>query len=140
MILGMLAFGVVCQVIGLVFSKQIWFYTKSLWFGILLAVAAVNHMYHVLDRSLGVSEAYAQKQAIAGYLVRYFILVAFMAVICVTKVMNPLIVFLGYMSLKGAAFLQPITHKLCNKAFHQEDPIPEPLLEDEENNEREVKA
>jgi len=31
------------------------------------------------------------------------------------------------MSVKVAAYLQPFTHKLCNKVFHEVDPIPEPM-------------
>ena len=49
----------------------------------------------------------------------------------VTNVMNPLVVFLGYMSLKGTAYLQPFTHKLCNKIFHETDPVPEALPEED---------
>lgn len=38
---------------------------------------------------------------------------------------------LGYMTMKVAAYLQPFTHKLCNMFFHETDPVPEPLPEDE---------
>ena len=43
-----------------------------------------------------------------------------MFIIMITEVMNPLVVFLAYMGMKVAAFLQPFTHKLCNKLFHEE--------------------
>ncbi|MBP5282899.1 MAG: hypothetical protein J6Z22_10425, partial [Lachnospiraceae bacterium] len=36
---------------------------------------------------------------------------------------NPLFIFLGYMTLKFTAYLQPMTHKLCNKVFHETDPV-----------------
>ena len=51
---------------------------------------------------------------------------AVLVVIAVTGVMEPLVFFLGYMSLKVTAYLQPITHKLCNKLFHEVDPEPVP--------------
>ena len=56
-----------------------------------------------------------------------------MVIIAVTDVMNPLIVFMGYMSLKVTAYLQPITHKLYNKLFHETDPEPQALPEEADN-------
>ena len=53
-----------------------------------------------------------------------------MIVISVTETLNPLVFFLGYMSLKVTAYLQPITHKLCNRLFHETDPVAEPLAEE----------
>ena len=58
------------------------------------------------------------------------ILIIILAIIMLTEVLNPLVVFMGYMSLKVTALMQPITHKLCNKFFHETDPIPEPLAEE----------
>ena len=51
-------------------------------------------------------------------------LAAVLALLSLTEALNPLVFFLGYMSLKVTAYLQPITHKLCNKLFREEDPVP----------------
>lgn len=128
--LGILFFGIVCQVIGAFLVRNQMFYAISLWFGILLAMASAFHMYRTLDRALDCDEKTAAKLIFRGYLIRYVLLVAFLLIIIVTKVMNPLIVFMAYMSLKVTAFLQPITHKLCNRLFDETDPIPEPLSEE----------
>ena len=48
-----------------------------------------------------------------------------MVVAALTKVLNPLIVFLGYMSLKVTAYMQPFTHKVLNRLFHETDPVSE---------------
>ena len=64
-------------------------------------------------------------------MIRYAVVVIVFLIVLMTKVLNPLITFLGIMSLKVAAYLQPFTHKLCNKVFHEVDPIPEPLPEEE---------
>ena len=48
-----------------------------------------------------------------------------------TEVMNPLIFFFSYViCMKVTAFLQPLTHKLCNKLFHETDPIPQAMPEE----------
>ena len=127
--IGILFFGVLCQIVGVFFAQDLWYYAKSLWFGIFFAIVASIHMYKTLDRALWYGDD-ASKLVVRGYMFRYLMVIVILAVIAITEVMNPLIVFLGYMSLKVTAYLQPITHKLCNKIFHETDPIPEALGED----------
>lgn len=131
MYLGILFFGIICQLIGAVLVEDSFFYASSLWFGILLCAVSIFHMYRTLDRALDYDEKTATKLIFRGYIIRYVLLVGFLMIIIITKVMNPLIVFLGYMSLKVTALMQPFTHKLCNKIFHETDPIPEPLVEED---------
>ena len=80
-------------------------------------------MCRTLDRAL-LCGGNASGMVTRGYLFRYFLLAAVLVIIALTDVMNPLVFFLGYMSLKVTAYLQPITHKLCNKLFREEDPVP----------------
>lgn len=127
---GIIFIGVICQFAGAFIVEHQGYYAKSLWFGILMALAASIHMYRTLDRGLDYG-ADASKVIFRGYLFRYAFLVFVLAVVMVTKVMNPLVLFMGYMSLKVAAFLQPFTHKLCNGVFHETDPVPVPLPEEE---------
>ena len=128
---GIVFIGIVCQIVGSFIVKQQAYYAKSLWFGILMAFAASAHMYHTLERWLGFEQD-ASKMIVRGYLFRYVFVIFVLAVTMMTKVMDPMIIFMGYMSLKVAAYLQPFTHKLCNKLFHETDPIPTALPEDEE--------
>ncbi|MCM1568043.1 MAG: ATP synthase subunit I [Roseburia sp.] len=129
--LGILFCGVLCQAAGALLATRQGDYAVSLWFGILLSVAALHHMYRTLDRALDLGEGQAEKWIFRGYIIRYCVLVALIMAIIYTGVMNPLIVFMACMSLKVTAYLQPFTHKLCNKIFHETDPVPEPLVEEE---------
>lgn len=127
---GIVLIGVVCQLAGAFVVERQGYYARSLWFGILMSLAASVHMYRTLDRGLDYG-AEASKIIFRGYLFRYAFLVFVLAVVMVTGVMNPLVLFMGYMSLKVAAFLQPFTHKLCNGFFHETDPVPVPLPDGE---------
>ncbi len=127
--IGMVFFGVICQAAGGLFVEDKGNYALSLWFGIAFAVAGSIHMCRTLDRAL-LSGNDASGIVTRGYLFRYVMVAAVLIVISVTGTMNPLVFFLGYMSLKVTAYLQPITHKLCNKLFHETDPIAEPLEEE----------
>ncbi len=127
---GMLFFGLVCQIAGVFFVDKQGYYAASLWFGIAFAFVASIHMYRTLDRALFFG-ADASKLVTRGYMFRYVVFAAALVLVALTEVMNPIIFFLGYMSLKVTAYLQPITHKLCNKLFHETDPVPEPLPEED---------
>lgn len=132
---GMLVWGVACQIVGAFFVSDQIYYAKSLWFGILFGMISLIHMYRSLDRALDCEEKSAVKMVSRAYMTRYVLFALILCIIIVTKVMNPLVVFLAYMGRKVAAFLQPITHKLSNKVFHETDPVPQPLSEAEETGE-----
>lgn len=134
---GMLFWGLVCQLVGACIVQDQGRYAKSLWFGILFAFAGSVHMARTLDRALSDS-ANAQKAIVRGYVFRYVFVVLIMVIIAMTDVMNPLVVFMGYMSLKVTAYIQPITHKLYNKLFHETDPVPEELPNEETCGEKTV--
>ena len=131
--LGILFTGLVMQLVGVWFAGNWILYTVALWIGIIVALWMVHHMYLTLDRALDLGSG-AQKAAMTANLVRYGCVIIVFAAVCLTKVLNPLITFMGVMSVKVAAYLQPFTHKLCNKIFHETDPIPEPMPDEEETN------
>lgn len=120
---GMILFGLACQIVGSFLTKNQLRYAQSLWFGILFAAVNCIHMARTLDRALPEGEN-AAKTITRGYVFRYLMLIVILGAVSLTGILDTLIVFLGYMSMKVTAYLQPITHKLCNKLFHEEDPIP----------------
>lgn len=131
--IGILFLGILCQAVGAFFVSDELRYACSLWFGIGLALLGSADIYRGLDRAFKFDEKTAQKLIFRSYLIRYIVLVVIFALIMLTKVMNPLIVFMAYMSLKVTALLWPITHKLCNKLFHETDPVAEPVPQEEQS-------
>jgi len=53
-----------------------------------------------------------------------------LGIVLLTDKLNPLITFMGVMTLKLGAYLQPFTHKFMNYLFHEVDPIPQPLCDE----------
>lgn len=127
---GMLLYGIVCQMAGVFFAGNRLKYSVSLWFGILFAAVASIHMAKTLDRALRSGQA-AAKIITAGYIFRYLMVAAVLAIVGVTGTLDALVVFLGYMGLKITAYLQPLVHKLYNRLFHETDPEPWPLPDEE---------
>ena len=130
--IGQLFYGLVCQVFGLFFVQQQGRYSAGLWFGVACAMVAAVHMAHTLDRALLMGDA-AAKIITRGYIFRYLMFIVFLVIVSVTGIMHPLTVFLGYMSLKVTAYIQPFTHKLLNRLLHETDPVPQPMPELEAN-------
>ena len=127
--IGLVFWGLFCQLAGMFFVSDKLYYSFGIWFGIALGAVSILHMYRTLDRALDLGDA-ASKVIFKGYMIRYVLLVVIFGIIMVTNVINPLVVFLAYMGVKVTALIQPITHKLCNKIFHETDPIPESLPEE----------
>lgn len=113
--------GLICQLVGMCFVQDKALYTGALWIGVALALITVFHMYRSLDKALepGVDAA---KAVTISNLIRYGCIVVVFAIVLVTEIFNPLVTFLGLMSLKAAVYLQPITHKICNKIFCEMEP------------------
>lgn len=126
---GIILLGMVLWLAGTIFFGGRLFYAKSLWFGIILAIVSTIHMYRTLDRGLELDGKRAQKAIFNGYLIRYVFIVIIFGIIMITEVMNPLVVFMAYMTLKVTALMQPITHKFYNRLFNEEDPVPMPESE-----------
>lgn len=123
---GIIFFGLICQIIGAFIVKNQVTYALSLWFGIVTAIVSAYHMNRTLERALD-SGANAGGIALKGYLFRYIMLFIILLIAVIVESMNPLVVFLGYMSLKISALMEPITHKVVNKIFREEDKVPSPL-------------
>lgn len=118
--IGAVFFGLVCQIAGVFFVEDQWMYARSLWFGILFATVSTIHLYRSLDRALDYEEQ-ASKLMMRSYFIRYAMVIIILLLVAITGIMNPLVVFMGYMSMKVSALLQPVTHKLCNKLFHENE-------------------
>lgn len=114
--LGIFLYGIVCQLVILFFSRKLE-YSVGLWIGVVLAVAGSIHMWWTIDRSLEMVSKDAGKTVGAHYLIRYFVLVAVMALLAVSGFANPLFAFLGYMGMKVSAYMQPFVRKISSKVF-----------------------
>ena len=126
--LGILFLGLLCLVIGIFLTKDPLGYVTALLVGVVLALITAYHMYRTLDRALDLG-AEAAKVVTTANVIRYFCIVAVFGLVWMSGRLNPLITFMGLMTLKFGAYMQPLTHKVCNKIFHEVDPIPVSLDE-----------
>lgn len=109
---GILLIGVVCEIIGVCLVTDKAGYSIGLFIGVLLAAGTAVHMAWSLDIALDTGGLGAEKKIRTGSFVRYGIIVIIFVVVALTKIGNPLAAFLGIMTLKAGAYLQPLIHKL----------------------------
>lgn len=129
---GIAAFGLVCQAMGVWFVQDKGSYSLGLWIGIVIAMLCGLHMYVTLDRAFDGPEGDVSKRMTVANVTRYLVVVIVFMILALTRTGNPIVTFIGIMGLKVAAYMQPFTHKLTNKIFHETDPVPRALEDTEE--------
>lgn len=94
------------------FVKDRTAYSAGLWIGAVTGAVFVWHMWRTLDQALDLGEAGALKVMRRQSLIRYGMVVIVLGVLMAADTASPLAAFLGIMTLKVAAYLQPVTHKV----------------------------
>ncbi len=119
LLVGIVAFAVVSQLIGVFFVKSILKYTIGLWIGIILALGCAYHMWWSLDKNLTINadnEGGARAFAIKQSMIRYAVILLVFLGVCLTDFAYPLSAFLGIMGLKAGAYMQPVINRLLHKS------------------------
>ena len=130
LVLGILFLGAIIQIVGVFVAEEALKFSIAMWLGVAAAVASAVHMYISLDRALSMG-AGAYGVATKASMLRYFGWAILLGIVMVTKLLNPIHTFIGLLTLKVAAYLQPFTHKFCNFIFQETDPVPQAMPEEE---------
>jgi len=99
---------VIVEIVGVIFSENILFYTLGLLFGVMVAVLLFIHMAKTLDRALDLPQTQATKYMKRQSFLRLFIMLAAMVVGLLFSYFNFIAVFLGLLGLKIGALLAPV--------------------------------
>lgn len=118
LLIGILAWGIICQAAGMWLVKDKGGYSLGLWIGVFMALASAVHMWWGLDKMLSYSDGSAAKRMLANNILRYLLIAAALGVIMVSGTANPFSAFLALMGLKISAYIQPLIHKLCVRFYH----------------------
>ena len=114
MILGVLATDLLIAVIGLIFVPQKAAFSLGLLMGFIVAVIMIFSMYHSIEKAMDFEEKGAAFQCVKGYIFRTVFLVAGFIGAYFFGLWAVLSYFLGVMSIKAAAYLQPHTKKFLH--------------------------
>lgn len=113
--IGIAFCGIIFTLAGLFFVADPVSYFVGVLVGAILAAFSVYHMEKTLIIALELPEKNATSYAITRNLLRYGVVVLVFFLLLYTGWGNPLAAFLGLMTMKVSAYLQPITHKAIQK-------------------------
>lgn len=112
LLLGIILFGVLCQIAGLFFVEDKADYSIGLWVGVLTAIFMAFHMAITLNSAVERDVKGAQAAATRQNIIRYLVVVMVLGILMLTEIGNPLAAFAGVMGLKISAYVQPLFVKL----------------------------
>ncbi|MDO5573310.1 MAG: hypothetical protein Q4G60_04940 [bacterium] len=115
MLIGILFFGILVQIVGLIFFQEKVFYAIGLWIGVVVAMATAIHMAYTMDKVVDAGEGKASAKLRMYAMLRYLVIVLAVMAVYYFKIGNPLTCFAGIMGLKIGAYLQPLTHKILRR-------------------------
>ena len=111
LIIGIVLVNALLEVIGLIFVSQKGAYTIGLVLGMLMAIGMVFHMNISIEKAMDIGGEHANGYMLISYAIRKVVVLAVIVCVGVLKFANLLSLLLGIMTLKVAAYLQPITHR-----------------------------
>lgn len=116
LILEIVVYGLLVQFIGVWFAEDKLRYSTGLWIGIAAAAGMAIHMavviYDTVDMAI---EKQVRRRTTIFSLLRYIVLVLLFAIVLYFHLGNVIVMFIGVMGLKIAAYFQPFTHRLITK-------------------------
>jgi len=115
LLLGIILFGILCQVAVFFLVEDKTGYSVGLWVGVFTAIFMAFHMAVTLNTAVERDVKGAQASATRQNIIRYFIVVVILGILMLTKVGNPLAAFAGVMGLKVSAYLQLLLARLSHR-------------------------
>lgn len=112
LILGILIYGIIALLIGLLFTPNASTYTVGLLIGLLTAVGMAVHMERAMSTALDLGPGGAEQHIRKTYLIRTLIVILIFGLAVYFRVGSVWSLFIGVMGLKVAAYIQPLIEKL----------------------------
>lgn len=111
LLIGILFCGIVLEIIGVMIVQDKLYYTIGLGAGIVVAVFMTFSIHSSVVRAIDAGEGGAKAKMVTSYIIRTVLTVGVILAVGVFKLGSIVGMLLGIMTLKVAAYIQPITHK-----------------------------
>lgn len=114
LVLGILAYGLLVELIGVWFVDDKIRYTTGLIIGIACAIGLAIHIAMIIEESVRIGEGHEKLLSFKSVL-RYLVLCAVMIVMSYFKLGNMFTAIIGILGLKVSAYAQPLLNKFMTK-------------------------
>ena len=112
---GIVLSGILFELIGRIFVKDKISHSIGMLLGVLIALAMATHLAYSLNNALDWDQEHSKRAIWKSYMLRYASVAICMGLVAYFRIGDIISCFIGIMSLKAAAYLQPYLHKFCNK-------------------------
>jgi hypothetical protein len=120
LVAGIIAYGVVVQLVGIWFVDDKLYFSIGLWFGIAVAVGlAINIATVIFDAVTMGTGGHANRRIIAKSVIRYVVVVILFFILGYFKLGNLFSALLGTLGLKISAYLHPHLSKAGSWLQHK---------------------
>ena len=137
LVLGILAYGLLVELIGVWFVGDKIRYTTGLIIGIACAIGLAIHIAMIIEESVRIGEGHEKLLSFKSVM-RYLVLCVVMIVMSYFKLGNMFTAIIGILGLKVSAYAQPLLYKAFGK--NQIIDIESNDNEQKLNSEKEVKV
>ena len=114
LVLGILAYGLLVELIGVWFVSDKIRYTTGLLIGIACACGMAIHIAMLIEESVRIGEGHEKLLSFKSVM-RYLVLCAVMITMAFFKLGNMYTALIGVLGLKVSAYAQPLLNKLLAK-------------------------
>ena len=114
-LIGIVVMGIAIQIVSCFVSSNYLYDAVGLWSGIGISCFSAVHMKRCIEDSLELGEVGAVKRVRIGYVTRMLVAALVIGIVIYFKLGNYITLLISIFSLKVAAYLQPLTHKLFKK-------------------------
>lgn len=116
LVLGIMIYGILLQFTGMWLVEDRLRYTTGLWIGIGCALFMAIHMAISIEDAVSIgTEDGAKRKTIASAMIRYFVVLIVLVVMCYFNLGMILPAFFGVLGLKVSAYMQPVFSWLRKK-------------------------
>ena len=114
LVFGILAYGLIVELIGVWFVSDKIRYTTGLLFGIGCAIGMAIHIAMIIEESVRIGKGH-EKYLSFKSVMRYLVLCAIMITMTFFKLGNMFTAIIGLLGLKVSAYAQPLLIKILSK-------------------------
>lgn len=114
LLIGILAYGVIVQLVGVWFVTDKIRYSSGLWIGVACATGMAIHLAMVIEEAVRTPEAGTKRLSVKS-VARYLVVVAVITIMMYFHLGNLVSAFIGILGLKVSAYAQPFMHKMIFK-------------------------
>ena len=131
--IGIGAYAILIEIIGIFFSGNILSYTLGLLFGVVASIFLFHHMAKTLDYALDLQEGDASKYVKRQSFLRLAVMLAVLTIGMITKQLMFITVLLGLLGLKIGALVTPfiLKHLYPDSYITKEDDLVEENIVEE---------